>query len=66
MNRLLSKILYSLSDVFTPLIWGLAFGLLFGAIVTTFADQRAINQDCQIMGSFRMGEQVYDCKLRSK
>jgi hypothetical protein len=64
--KLLNKILYILSDVFTPLIWGLAFGLLFGAIITTAADQRSIKQDCQIMGAFRLGDQVYDCKPRSK
>jgi hypothetical protein len=64
--KLMSKILYNLSDMFVPLIWGLAFGLLFGAVITTATDQRSIKQDCQIMGAFRLGDQVYDCKPRGK
>jgi hypothetical protein len=64
--KLLHKILYNLSDMFVPLIWGTAIGLLFGAVITTAADQRSIKQDCQIMGAFRLGDQVYDCKPRSK
>jgi hypothetical protein len=66
MSKLMSKILYNLSDMFVPLIWGSAIGLLFGAVITTAADQRSIKQDCQVMGAFRMGDQVYDCKPRSK
>jgi hypothetical protein len=64
--KLLNKLLYNLSDMFVPLIWGAAFGLLVGTMVSTISDQRVIQQDCQIMGAFRMGDQVYDCKLRSK
>lgn len=66
MSKFMSKILYNLGDMFVPLIWGSAIGLLFGAVITTAADQRSIKQDCQIMGAFRMGDQVYDCRLRSK
>jgi hypothetical protein len=66
MSKFMSKILYNLGDMFVPLIWGAAFGLLFGAVITTATDQRAIQQDCQIMGAFRLGDLVYDCKLRSK
>jgi hypothetical protein len=64
--KLMSKILYNLTDMFIPLVWGTAFGLLVGTMVSTISDQRVIKQDCQIMGSFRMGDQVYDCKLRGK
>jgi cytochrome c biogenesis protein CcdA len=66
MSKLMSKILYNLSDMFVPLIWGSAIGLLFGAVITTAADQRSIKQDCQVMGAFRLGDQVYDCRPRSK
>jgi hypothetical protein len=64
--KLMSKLLYNLSDMFVPLIWGAAFGLLVGTMVSTISDQRSIKQDCQVMGAFRMGDQVYDCKPRSK
>jgi hypothetical protein len=66
MSKLMSKILYNLSDMFIPLTWGLAVGLLVGTAVSTMSDQRAIKQDCQVMGAFRLGDQAFDCKPRSK
>jgi hypothetical protein len=64
--KLMSKFLYALSDMFIPLTWGLAVGLLVGTAVSTMSDQRAIKQDCQVMGAFRLGDQAFDCKPRSK
>jgi hypothetical protein len=66
MSKVLDKILYAISDMFVPLIWGLSIGALVGTMVSTMSDQRAIRQDCQVMNAFRLGDQAFDCIPRRK
>lgn len=66
MNKILSRITYALSDMFIPLTWGMAIGLLVGTAMSTAADQRAIKQDCEVIGAFRLGDRAFDCIPRKK
>lgn len=66
MRRAFEKLLYAIGDMFIPLTWGVAVGLLVGTGMSTVAEQRAIKQDCEVMGTFRLGDKAFDCIPRKK
>lgn len=59
-------VLTVVAEYITPLIWGMGIGLLFGSAFTIHSQTRAIKQDCDVMGVFRMGEIAYACQPWNK
>lgn len=62
MKPLLYRMLYSFSDIFIPLCWGVGIGLLFTSLVLGGIHDRAIKQDCEVMGTFRIGDKAFLCE----
>lgn len=64
--RVIDRLLGTLNDIFIPLCWGFAFGLLFATIITSGIESRHIKQDCEVMGSFRVGSTAFTCDVKVK